>query len=413
MSVFKRKQTDETYSYKFRFQGKQILRSTPFTAKEDAEKAERDHRFALTSGKFEVAAQLRSKKPVADTTLGQIITAYLQAPVEASATTRRGNVNCLRNIVRVVQGSDITVAWESLTSDCALSASIINADLAGKWFAAALKKINATSDQLEQGSLRRTANSIMRQAKSLFTPRALNAYKKAGLALPSVQDFLAAADADSFTKAVKKDYNPPAESIIQKTLEDWKQLEDRNLFLAIGHALAFGMRKEEIAIARWSWHATRDGVPLIDATAAVKGQTGFIQIRALDPFFTILINRAEAMGWRGKPDDYILSAASDTQRHESIFRDVSKWMRARGWQTQKAIHEWRAYAGSQVALRYDIYEASRWLRHSSVKVTELNYARYVGLVKPSDVTKLPCKWAEAVKPIEKQEFIPQVLAATI
>ncbi len=48
-----------------------------------------------------------------------------------------------------------------------------------------------------------------------------------------------------------------------------------------------------------------------------------------------------------------------------------------GWQTQKRIHELRAWAGSKVLERYGVYEASQFLRHKDVRTTQKYYLRYI------------------------------------
>ena len=89
---------------------------------------------------------------------------------------------------------------------------------------------------------------------------------------------------------------------------------------------------------------------------------------------------------------------SITDRTDNIFRSVSAWLRALGWETGKTNHELRKYAGSQVAMRYGIYEAQCWLRHSTVKVTEQHYTTYVKRFKPSNVKTIPGRWATLEAP---------------
>ena len=407
MSVFKRVQRgveSEAYSYKFYHQGQQILRKTPFTIKAEAEKAEAEHRKLLESGKFEQAATIRSRKAKADTTLAQIINTYTLSPVDANETTRKANVNNFKNVVRHVHGKDADFER--------LPASLINAELAASWFNQASREVLAEDSQTEQGSIRRSANSIMQQAKSLFVPRALEAYAEADLELPNVAEFLAKCKTRKFTKAIKTDYHAPKEEIIQQTLKDWQALQNRDLFLVIGHALAFGLRKGEITQVRWNWHTTRDTVPCLDATGDMKNGLGFLQVRALDPFYSLMMTTIKERKWEGKPADFIVNG-TDTYRTEALFRNVSAWMRARGWETQKTVHEFRAYSGSQVAMRYGIYECSSWLRHSSVKVTEQAYTRFVKLFRPDDVTKLPAKWAAVPTVTPAVPFVPKVVQEAI
>jgi integrase len=72
---------------------------------------------------------------------------------------------------------------------------------------------------------------------------------------------------------------------------------------------------------------------------------------------------------------------------------VSEWLRKLGWKTNKTNHALRAYAGSQIAMKYSIYEASGWLRHSTVKVTENHYTYFIKRFKPADLNTIPARWA--------------------
>lgn len=76
-------------------------------------------------------------------------------------------------------------------------------------------------------------------------------------------------------------------------------------------------------------------------------------------------------------EDYLLRAPTATGRCEEVFRRLSAWMADLGWATDKKLHELRAYAGCQVARRDGIEAASRWLRHSSIVVTQRHYGRYL------------------------------------
>jgi integrase len=78
---------------------------------------------------------------------------------------------------------------------------------------------------------------------------------------------------------------------------------------------------------------------------------------------------------------------------DATFRAVSAFLRGLGWDTGKTNHELRKYAGSQIAMRYGIYDAQCWLRHSTVKVTEQHYTGYVKRFKPADLTTIAAHWA--------------------
>jgi hypothetical protein len=139
------------------------------------------------------------------------------------------------------------------------------------------------------------------QASSLFTDRARDCYASKQIDQPCFADFLRAGNLHKFTRLPKDQYNPPADHIIKATLDAWLALEDRNLFLAIGHELAFGLRKGELAQAKWNWWTTREGYPVLDGQAAVKNGTGLVQVRALDPWFNAMRARVDAKSGAAPP----------------------------------------------------------------------------------------------------------------
>jgi integrase len=225
------------------------------------------------------------------------------------------------------------------------------------------------------------------------------------LTLPPLQEFLGAWKEEKFQRVSKVRYNPPADDVIRKTLEEWEKLEDRNMFLAIGYELAYGMRKAEIGQARWNWCVVKEGAPAIDGHCDVKAGSGHVETKALDPFWKIMQARIAKEGWRGEPGDYVLTG-HETERTEWAFNRVSAWMKQLGWETQKTNHALRAYAGSQVAMRYGIYSASGFLRHSSIKVTEQAYTHFVQMHKVDKPELLPAKWAQLVAVADKGSLNP-------
>ena len=208
--------------------------------------------------------------------------------------------------------------------------------------------------------------------------------------------FVAAGDLARFTgRSVPKiAYNPPDDALIERTLSAWEALTDRDLFLAIGHELSFGLRIAEFSQARWNWHTEKHGYPVLDGQASVKNGTGFIQVRALDPWFSATKRLATERGWwPATLTDALIISGSDTYRKDGLFRSVSAWMRKQGWATKKTNHALRAFAGGQVAMKYDIYQAQMFLRHSTVKVTEQHYTHFVKTFRPEHLESLSVCWA--------------------
>lgn len=314
--------------------------------------------------------------------LETIFTHYRTAPTEANAKTRELNIHALKQLA----GSSVTLV-RALTPA-----------LARAHFEKCTTAILTEPDQQITASKKRSANSRWAQAKSVFTDRCLAHYQDKEILIRKAADdlaaFVRAGDLARFARIPKQNYNPPREEVIQKTLDDWTKIEDRNLFLAIGHELAFGLRIGELAQAKWNWHTTRADYPVLDGRGKVKAGTGLIQVRALDPWFSLMQTTAIMNHWWGQPGeaDELIIQGNDTYRTDGLFRAVSDFLRTRGWETMKTNHALRAWAGSQVAMKYGIYEAQMWLRHSTVKVTEQNYSHFVQKFKPADLATIATRW---------------------
>jgi integrase len=65
-------------------------------------------------------------------------------------------------------------------------------------------------------------------------------------------------------------------------------------------------------------------------------------------------------------------------------RRLNGWMRGLGWNTQKKMHELRAYVGSLI-YRKDPMAAMKFLRHKTIRQTEQAYVRYGSSAEPPQV----------------------------
>jgi len=62
-------------------------------------------------------------------------------------------------------------------------------------------------------------------------------------------------------------------------------------------------------------------------------------------------------------------AGSGSYRCEPHRKAVIAWLREQGVEAQKPVHELRKEIGSLVASEHGIYAASRYLRHSDIRIT--------------------------------------------
>lgn len=61
---------------------------------------------------------------------------------------------------------------------------------------------------------------------------------------------------------------------------------------------------------------------------------------------------------------------------------VLSWLRAQGVEANKPLHTLRKEIGSIIASEHGIFEASRYLRHSDIRITSAIYADKKKIVTP-------------------------------
>jgi len=316
-------------------------------------------------------------------TVGQLIAALERLPgLEIADRTRADYINCLRNVLSRVHGPEPD----------RLSTTLLNEATAEKWFELATERAKLAPDQGEAVRIKRSANSLFNQARGAVAPFIAAKLAKTGLALPDFAPFHHAFKQYGFRGVKSQVYRLPSDALVQRTLEEWKKLADRNQFLAVGLMLSCGLRAGELPQVCWGWIRQQGGVTMLSNAAQVKNQSGYLEVRPIDPYWSTLLRIAGKHGWRGAPEETILQG-TDTEKSEGVTRGVSAWMRELGWETTKTNHALRAYAGGQVAMKYGIWSASGFLRHSSVLVTEQHYL-YLIKSRTTDPDQIPITWAK-------------------
>lgn len=384
---------DRPYYFTFQFRSQAHTRCLETNDATEAQRRARlkatEIRNAIIAGEYDRLDGTKTRHAV-HATLGDLFSAYRTSPVIASGKTRESNLRAMLNLVGRTSASGSDPARLLQTP----FPKLVNGDTAEAWF-----KLDGIEPQ--------TANSLWRQAASLCAPRALFSYKKLKIFHACLEEFVSSGSVCQ-RQVSKARPRPPSDDIIDATLRAWENIEDRNLFLAIGHELAFGLRAGEVAQADWNWWAVKYGSPMLCATGAFKhNHEGYFELTALDPFYTLMRNKAIARGWYHSSGPII--TGSPTYRRDGIQREASLFLRGQGWETKKTNHALRAYAGGLVCLKYGVYRAKEFLRHSSVKVTEQHY---LYLLKHPLVDAIreacPAKWAT----VEPAPFVATVIAAS-
>lgn len=221
--------------------------------------------------------------------------------------------------------------------------------------------------QARQQSMKRTHNSMLTLASSCFTPAAAAALAEH---LPSI-DFGPLRDGikNLYFKSAGKtvaQYCAPPQAVLDATIESWMKLP-RNEFISVGTALSGGLRRGEIKSGNRSWIRDHDGYIVFDASGNFKSQTGELYTRALDPFYSLMMDRCRREGWLLDVDEPFVTPSK-------FDISVSAWMKSLGWRTKKHLHALRAWAGSLVYTRYGAGPAKKFCRHSDEKTTRQHYA---------------------------------------
>lgn len=397
VSVFRRKTSagwlSPHWTYQFRCRGQIIRCATECTDRAAARRLGEADLAARLAGLTAQVQALTSPAPAAacHTTLGQILTAYQADGLEVKRKTAKTNAASLKRI--------LARAWPDRWSDL-LNAPLLETldpDTGRRYFATWSADLQASPQ--ESRSAKISANSMAVQAASVYQSKCLDTYRSQKLEIPAaaVADFLAGLRKHRFTRIPKRGADVPTDAVISQVLEAWQKSTDRDICIAVGFELAFGLRVSELAQARWNMLQTRDGQPYLcsDNIWDKKG-AGTISIRAIDPYYSLLINKITAQAWRSdNDDDYILGANSTiTHRLDAVPRAVSAWLRALGgWTGHKTNHRLRDWVGSQIAMKYGIYDASMWLRHSSVTVTQGHYTHYVTAAAMTNKDQIPIHYA--------------------
>ena len=383
MNVYRRKrrgpdgsfvESDEYY-VRLRWQGRQILRNTGYTTAADARRFGAALKKALAEGRLEDVAGSALRRDPGIVTLGQVVAAFEAAPGDWTPHTRRGYVGGLRTVVETALGT--SPAWDSRP------VTVLDGELVYR-YKQAISGVQA--DDARRTQLQRSANTLLRSARALFSPHLLEHYRiVAGLRLPDLSEFR---QAPGFRGVAKEDYRIPSDDLVRATLADLEasRFTHPDRYAAVWLALGFGLRKSEAAAVRAGWFVRLNGRIHLELREVVQpgtpGQTSTAtKSGAINPRIPVangawehLVTIVELL----PPDRHVLApAGTDTYRADALFDEISGWLRGLGWETQKAFHEFRALAGCWVAMRDGLLVARDWLRHSSVTTTERHYGRYV------------------------------------
>jgi integrase len=235
-------------------------------------------------------------------------------------------------------------------------------------------------------STRRTINSHIRCARSLFSPSMIREIK--GLTLPATLPFAGVElEENGSMKYVSKISTPALIAAARKELKS-RDPEAYKVFLL---GMCGGMRKAEIDLLEWR---------MIDFASKVirLEQTEWLHLKTTDSAAVITPDPevlAELRTFKSTSNSqFVVSSVvvwckgkkrrekvrpprNDSGRQyyrcQPVFKRLNTWLRAKGINVHKPLHELRKEVGAHICSKDGIYAASRYLRHSDISTTARHY----------------------------------------
>lgn len=308
----------------------------------------------------------RSRVP----TIGEVVERYLKQPGVRPATAKR-NAVCLLRIVRAVLGT---------ANPGAASLEVVTRELGERWLA--MQQSVPAVDYGKLTTRNYSANSVLRQAKSIFGVRRGDLWK--GVRIPEgVAGFLKV----RLLKEPGCRYVPIPSENLEAMDEAAKELMGRDMHLWVCHKMVrlMGLRDGEVLAATTGW-LVRQGEGMVLQIVArpdvyiPKGREGSVTVPSLlVPWFDYLLVKAAE---DGRPVYLVADTDREvpTRRLSLVYRSHPQWLRKfLPPDRKKPAHELRKEAGSLVAKKFNSWEAAaRFLRE------DLNTAKnhYLEVLSP-------------------------------
>lgn len=372
------------YSVPLQYAGRRMELSlgTP-NQMEAAARAKERYLFLIGNGWDAFLTKYRAKEtlPAADTlTVGQYLEA-VRISTELDAKTIEGYAKKFRQIVADVAGINGTKArhdyrkggyHEWLGAVYAVPLASVTPDKIREWKKRFIESVG--KNELKRRSRTVSCNSMLRQARSLFSRR--NVLDKLQIPLPAPLPFDGVSvEKRTDTKFYGCGVDPRALLAAAMTELGPERPEEFKAFLL---ALVLGLRRREADLLEWSSFDFAAGTIWIQATKWYQLKTNeSAAVLPVEPEILSLFR-----GWRAKAtSEFVIesprlpkSVSYQWYRCEEIFDELLEWLRAKGVQGQKPFHVLRKLFGSAVAELHGIHVASASLRHADISTTSQFYS---------------------------------------
>lgn len=325
----------------------------------------------IFNGKAEKVKKRGKRVP----TVGEIIEAYKAGDRHVRPRTLKEYELCLVRILTDAKGIEKEAAKK-------LRISELTGDLVRE-FQSLKQGREGAVDYVTAAKVHTGINSTVRQARGLFSKKALAIYERIELDIPeSINGFLRS----PYLKELSHRYsdNPiPKEQIdtLNKDLPDLKKADERLWAIHLMIRL-MGLRDSEIERARRHWLVKRGDTTFLvinrrEGEASPKRSDGEVAVpKVLLDYFN------------SHDSDHLIPAKHPTERYNLIYKTHSRWVAARVPGRVKTNHELRKWAGSVVATKTNSWERAADFLRIDIETAKRHYLSFVTPSKPLSIEDL-------------------------
>ncbi|MGC8990484.1 MAG: tyrosine-type recombinase/integrase [Verrucomicrobiia bacterium] len=221
---------------------------------------------------------------------------------------------------------------------------------------------------------RRTCNSYVRCARSLFSRRVQRTLR--GIELPTPLPFDGVELFESGN--VKYVSRMNVQALVATARRELKEA-DPEAYKAFLLGLFAGLRKGEADLLEWRMVDFANSVIRLE-------ETEWLHLKTRDSAEPVWLDSevaAELRSFMASSKSQFVITSDRPPRGESlrpyyrcepVFDRLNRWLRSKGVGANKPLHELRKELGAIVASKHGIYAASRFLRHSDISTTARHYA---------------------------------------
>jgi integrase len=355
-----------------------------------ASKAASIYRDVQSDGWEEVMARYKPRPDLeGGVTVGMLIT-----EAEKHTTVRPQSfaayVKAFRRIVADIRGIEHggkyisrgkgASAWQEKVDSVPLE--LITPSKVNEWKIAKLR--DAGADPLVRRRTVVTVNSLLRNADSLFGKK-LVPHIEGSFPLPRPFPF----DGVSLEKPPSMRYHSKIDAFaILAAAKEELATSEPEAFKILLLALYCGLRRSEIDNLLWRSFDFTNSRLIVESTE-------FHQLKSEDSAGVLDLNSevlARFREWRHRKPTSTFVVESDKQpkasgasrfyRCDAHFKMLTTWLRGKGVDSIKPLHTLRKEVGSIIASEHGIFEASRFLRHSDIRITSAIYADKKKVITP-------------------------------